>query len=129
MHALLREMTCGNPDGMQVNVCDAAMADTVEWILRRQDRIVVAAHNGHVQRCPLAVEGVPSSPTMGLHLADRLGTGHHLHMFDIDGVMYGDVEEVQGRPLGDWQTYTVGDAVPSAWEFEYEYDFGDSCDP
>jgi erythromycin esterase len=52
---------------------DAAIADTVEWILRREDRIVLAAHNGHVQRWPATLPGMPPATTMGMHLADRLG--------------------------------------------------------
>ena len=55
---------------------DAALADTVEWILRRHDRIVVAAHNGHVQRWPVTMPGLPPAATMGLHLAGRLGQGY-----------------------------------------------------
>ncbi|GIH12984.1 erythromycin esterase family protein [Rugosimonospora africana] len=55
---------------------DAAIADTVEWILRREDRIVVAAHNGHVQRWPATMPGMPAAAPMGLHLADRLGDGY-----------------------------------------------------
>ncbi|MBV9846589.1 MAG: erythromycin esterase family protein [Kutzneria sp.] len=52
---------------------DAAIADTVEWVLRREDRIVVTAHNGHIQRWPGTLPGVLSAATMGMHLADRLG--------------------------------------------------------
>lgn len=52
---------------------DAAMADTVEWILRREDRIVLAAHNAHIQRWPATLPGVPPATPMGMHLADRLG--------------------------------------------------------
>jgi erythromycin esterase len=55
---------------------DAAMADTVEWILGRQGRIVVAAHNGHVQRWPVTMPGLPPAATMGMHLADRLAQGY-----------------------------------------------------
>jgi erythromycin esterase len=56
-----------------VNNRDAAIADTVEWILRREDRIVLAAHNGHVQRWPATMPGMPPMTPMGLQLADRLG--------------------------------------------------------
>lgn len=51
---------------------DAAIADTVEWILRRQDRVVVAAHNAHIQCWP-TTQPFPPGTTMGMHLADRLG--------------------------------------------------------
>jgi hypothetical protein len=54
--------------------------------------------------------------------------GYHLHLFDIDGVLYGDVEEIEGRPLGAEDSFTVGQAADAAREFSYEYDFGDSWD-
>ncbi len=50
---------------------------------------------------------------------------YHLHMFDVDGVLYGDVEEIETAPLGDGETFTVGEAA-RVGEFSYEYDFGDS---
>ncbi|GAB2750359.1 erythromycin esterase family protein [Kitasatospora kifunensis] len=52
---------------------DVAMADTVEWILRREDRVVLAAHNSHLQRWPAAMPGMPAMTPLGMHLADRLG--------------------------------------------------------
>ena len=73
LDAMARELLRGNPHGMEFNVRDVAMADTVEWILRREGRIVVAAHNGHIQRYPVTLPGMPSTTTMGMHLADRLG--------------------------------------------------------
>lgn len=59
-----------------MNNRDAAIADTVEWLLCREDRIVLAAHNGHVQRWPGTMPGMPPVTPMGLHLADRLGDGY-----------------------------------------------------
>ncbi|WP_436698630.1 prolyl oligopeptidase family serine peptidase [Nocardioides sp. BYT-33-1] len=47
---------------------DAFMADTVRWVLGREHRILVSAHNGHVQRVPY--DGLP---TVGSLLADELG--------------------------------------------------------
>ncbi|MGK4578921.1 erythromycin esterase family protein [Kitasatospora sp. HPMI-4] len=67
-----REMARGDRRGLMLNR-DTAMADTVEWILRREGRIVLAAHNGHVQRRPIAMPGMASVTPMGMHLADRLG--------------------------------------------------------
>jgi hypothetical protein len=51
--------------------------------------------------------------------------GYHLHRFEIDGVLYGDVEEIEGRPLGEEESFTIGRA---ARDFSYEYDFGDGWD-
>jgi len=56
-----------------MSVRDAAMADTVSWILEREDRILLAAHNGHVQRWPGVMPGMEAMTPLGLHLADRLG--------------------------------------------------------
>ncbi|GAB3399512.1 erythromycin esterase family protein [Flindersiella endophytica] len=57
------------------NLRDIAMADNVEWILGREDRIVVTAANGHVQRWPFRVPPyVPNELTMlGEHLAASIG--------------------------------------------------------
>jgi erythromycin esterase len=56
------------------NIRDAAMAENVEWILGREERIVVAAANGHVQRWPFSIPGLTSGMTMlGEHLAASLG--------------------------------------------------------
>lgn len=54
--------------------------------------------------------------------------GYHLHLFDLGGVLYGDVEDIEGRPLGDEQSFTVGQAADQVTEFRYEYDFGDGWD-
>jgi hypothetical protein len=51
---------------------------------------------------------------------------YHLHMFDVGGVLYGDVEDMDDQPLGDEETFTLAQAGDAAREFVYEYDFGDS---
>ncbi|WP_026423774.1 erythromycin esterase family protein [Actinokineospora inagensis] len=71
---------------------DAAMADTVEWILGREERIVLAAHNGHIQRWPGTLPGMPPMTPMGMHLAERLG----------------DDYRVIGTTTGTGQTLTTG---------------------
>jgi len=57
------------------NLRDAAMADNVEWILDREERIVVGAANGHVQRWPYRVPPiiVEEQVMVGQHLARSLG--------------------------------------------------------
>jgi prolyl oligopeptidase len=47
---------------------DVFMAETVRWVLEREERVLVSAHNGHVQRAPY--DGLP---TLGGLLADALG--------------------------------------------------------
>ncbi|TQK70316.1 prolyl oligopeptidase family serine peptidase [Nocardioides sp. SLBN-35] len=48
---------------------DRFMADTVRWVLEREERVLVSAHDGHVQRTPY--DGLP---TLGGLLADALGS-------------------------------------------------------
>jgi erythromycin esterase len=57
------------------NVRDAAMADNVEWILGREERIVVGAANGHLQRWPCRVPPIINEEqiVLGQHLARSLG--------------------------------------------------------
>ncbi len=72
LDAMFREMAQGNLHMVHLHR-DAVIADTVEWILRREGRIVLAAHNGHVQRGPHTLPGVSTVELAGMHLADRLG--------------------------------------------------------
>jgi erythromycin esterase len=57
------------------NVRDAAMAENVEWILGREEKIVLVAANGHIQRWPFSAPPIiPHEMTMvGEHLAASLG--------------------------------------------------------
>jgi len=90
--------------GMEVR--EATIAGTVEWILRREERIVLAEHNAHVQRLPAALPTTRAMATMGVHLADRLGDeyrvvatttggGQSLNYTAgfFDGVMFADLDE------------------------------------
>jgi erythromycin esterase len=72
LDTVVRAMAGGDMQTGMLNR-DAAIADTVEWILRKEDRIVLAAHNGHIQRWPGTLPGMPPATPMGMHLADRLG--------------------------------------------------------
>jgi erythromycin esterase len=75
LDAMLREIPRGDQHAMMLHRA-ATIADTVEWILHGEDRVVLAAHNGHVQRWPGALPGMPPMTTMGMHLADRLGADY-----------------------------------------------------
>jgi erythromycin esterase len=75
LDALLRDLARGDQYGMHLSR-EAAIADTVEWILRREGRIVVLAHDAHIQRCPGSMPGVADLTSMGMHLADRLGADY-----------------------------------------------------
>lgn len=63
----------GDAAACEANIRDLTMADTVEWILARHERVVVLAHNGHIQRMPIATPIGPVD-TLGVHLAHRLGS-------------------------------------------------------
>lgn len=75
---------------------------------------------------------VPASLTLReLHAVIQTAMGwqdYHLHLFEVAGVLYGDVEEIETAPLGDEESFTVGQAAEVAADFRYEYDFGDSWD-
>jgi hypothetical protein len=74
---------------------------------------------------------VPTSlPLSQLHAVLQTAMGwqdYHLHLFDVGGVLYGDVEDFPGE-LGDEETFTVADAAGVAEEWRYHYDFGDGWD-
>ncbi len=58
---------------LAVNVRDAAMAETVAWLLDRgTPGVVVSAANNHLQRIPFRMAGF-EVPVLGAHLAGRLG--------------------------------------------------------
>ena len=81
-----------------VNIRDAAMAENVEWILEREDRIVVGAANSHVQRQPLWAPPVINNKltTLGQHLAAALGDD-----FVVIGTTFGGGTLALHRPLLD----------------------------
>lgn len=54
------------------NPRDQLMAENVQWILKRHRRIVVAAHNGHIQKQPSCLMDT-HLPTLGTFLAPTLG--------------------------------------------------------
>ncbi|MFI6906186.1 erythromycin esterase family protein [Nonomuraea sp. NPDC050394] len=107
LDSVIRGMTGGDHESVLYNR-DAEIADTVEEILRRHDRIVLAAHNAHIQRGPAVLPGMNPVTPMGLHLADRLGedylvigitsgTGHMLNS-DAGAFMAGTLFEPMPAP-------------------------------
>ncbi|RBQ16215.1 erythromycin esterase family protein [Spongiactinospora rosea] len=72
LDSVVRDMVRGDQQSVLFNR-DAEIADTVEWILQRQERIVLAAHNGHIQRQRAVLPGMDPVTPLGVHLADRLG--------------------------------------------------------
>ncbi|MBT6509598.1 MAG: erythromycin esterase family protein [Rhodospirillaceae bacterium] len=60
------------------NIRDAAMADQMEWIMRREGpdaRFVVGAHNTHLQQCPVRLQQATS---MGSYLSSQIGRANTL---------------------------------------------------
>lgn len=80
------------------NIRDAAMAENLEWILRRHDRIVVLAANGHLQLTPWSAPPiVPNELTMlGQHLA-----AEHRHEMVVIATAFGGGELLLHRPHPD----------------------------
>ena len=90
------------------NVRDAAMAENVGWILRREKRILVAAANGHVQRAPFLAPPFVSQglTTMGQHLkashgACQTGPGTQEPEPFVIGCSYGGGDAWLHRPRMD----------------------------
>jgi erythromycin esterase len=89
------------------NIRDAAMAENVEWILGREERIVVAAANGHVQRWPFAIPGLTSGlTTVGEHLAAALGDDLVVVATAFGGGELFLHRPIPGGPPGHTETFT-----------------------
>ncbi len=74
----------GDAAACEANIRDLTMADTVEWILAREKRIVILAHNGHIQRTPIStMPGVTPVDTLGVHLAHRFRRPLPSHRYDL----------------------------------------------
>lgn len=80
------------------NIRDAAMAENLEWILRRHERVVVLAGNGHLQLRPWSAPPiVPNELTMlGEHLA-----ADHRHEMVVIASAFGGGELLLHRPHPD----------------------------
>lgn len=105
--AFLQAMTAGPHRTYEgVNIRDAAMAENVRWILGREERIVVAAANGHVQRWPFSFP-LMTNPmtTLGEHLA-----AHGERMVVVASAFGGGTlflhRPVPGGPPGHTEVFT-----------------------
>lgn len=77
------------------NIRDSAMADTVEWILERERKVLLFAANGHVRRTPYLAPPFVTEPlaTVGAHLSARLGDE-----LRVIGTTFGGGEAWMHRP-------------------------------
>ncbi|MFC6083185.1 erythromycin esterase family protein [Sphaerisporangium aureirubrum] len=92
LDTMLRAMPRGDRQEVMLQR-EAALADTVEWILGREDRVVLAAHNAHVQRWPASLPGMSPVTMMGMHLAERLGEDYL-----VIGTTSGTGQTLNGAP-------------------------------
>lgn len=93
--------------GPPMQARDAAMAANIRWMLESVDRgqrIVVGAHNGHVQTAPLLLPGHgAASSTAGMYLRAALGDGYR-----AIGTTFTRLDEESA------ETVTEGAALPDA---------------
>ncbi|WP_223624950.1 erythromycin esterase family protein [Microbacterium sp. EST19A] len=80
------------------NIRDSTMADTVEWILEREERLLLFAANGHVRKTPYLAPPFVTEPlaTVGTHLSARLGAD-----YTVIGTTFGGGEAWLHRPGPD----------------------------
>ena len=91
-----------------VNIRDAAMAQTVQWILEREQRLVVLAHNLHIQRTPYALSWLGT----GAEPASASSLGHHL------GASLGQRYVTIGTTFGSGEVIGIeeGDGDTRGWD-------------
>jgi erythromycin esterase len=98
----------------EINIRDASMAQTVRWILGREERLVILAHNLHIQRTPyglswLSEDGSASAASsLGHHLDRSLGDDYR-----VIGTTFGagEVVGVDPGPDSDATGWNVRDVV------------------
>lgn len=80
------------------NIRDSTMADTVQWILQREERVLLFAANGHVRKMPYLAPPLVTEPlaTVGTHLSSRLGAD-----YTVIGTTFGGGEAWLHRPGPD----------------------------
>lgn len=76
MFRATNDLFAGRPNPADLAARDVFMAETVRWHLEHAEpgaRIVLAAHNNHIQKTPSVFDGTLSGLTMGGYLARDLG--------------------------------------------------------
>jgi erythromycin esterase len=98
----------------EINIRDASMAQTVDWILAREERLIILAHNQHIQRTPYGLSWLSeagsggAASSLGHHLTARLGQG-----YQVIGTTFGagevvGVEAADASPsVADWAVKDV----------------------
>ncbi|MEV6008942.1 erythromycin esterase family protein [Streptomyces sp. NPDC051976] len=97
LRAFVADAAAGQLPARQPYPREEFMADTVRWILEREQRVLVSAHNAHVRRTPLH-----GRPMLGALLAAELGPE-----LKVIGMTYGSGPEVRITPRSprpfDWE--------------------------
>jgi erythromycin esterase len=95
-----------------INIRDASMAQTVDWILAREERVLILAHNLHIQRVPYGASwlsesgAVSAASSLGQHLTARLGRDYR-----VIGTSFSDGEVVGTETAPDASGWNVRDVV------------------
>lgn len=87
-----------------LRIRDRAMADNVAWILDHEpgDRLVLWAHNGHVNRIEATANG-HSAPSMGRHLARSYGEDYYALGFEFGAGSFQTLTEGDGDQDGSYE--------------------------
>lgn len=106
MHALLS----GAGVVADLSVRDRFMAETVRWHLERSGpsaRLILAAHNNHIQKTPNVFDEKTASIPMGAHLAEMLGEDYVAIAVTHTADRVPEMRPDQTAPVG----FVVEDAV------------------
>ncbi|RDI65261.1 erythromycin esterase family protein [Nocardia pseudobrasiliensis] len=118
MHELLYG-TGGLP--MDPTARDWLMADTLRWHLDRlpgEARVVLMAHNNHIQKTPIEFEpGRIAAYPMGYYLAESLGDAYHTVAFTHTADTVPEMVLDTGHPLG-FRVEETATPTPTSGSFE-----------
>lgn len=98
-----------------INIRDASMAQTVAWILAREERLVILAHNLHIQRTPYGLSWLTEAGAAG----GASSLGHHLNAslgrdYLVIGTTFGTGEVVgveADSPSSEAPVWNVRDVI------------------
>jgi erythromycin esterase len=99
---------------MDSSVRDRLMADALHWHLARLDpntRIVLMAHNNHIQKTPVEFDG-PLAYPMGFYLAKMLGEDYRTVAFTHTAKSVPELYPDTDHPIGFAITDTTMDTPP-----------------
>ncbi|WP_020667501.1 erythromycin esterase family protein [Amycolatopsis nigrescens] len=126
MFATLHEVFAGGGLPGDASVRDRFMADSMRWHLRRGDpdaRVVLVAHNSHIQKTPVSFDGQLAALPLGFYLSRHFGHDYRAialtHTAGTVPEMYPDESkelgfEVTDTPLGPPTKGSVEEALIEA---------------